>query len=75
MVFPLISVTADLRPSIKKNNHRAQKMVFPLISDTADLRPSIQTQLISDQALRKNAKSNQEASSENAALKDAAFHH
>ena len=30
---------------------------------------------ISDQALRKNAKSNQEACSENAALKDAALNH
>ena len=36
MVFPLISDTADLRPSIRKNNHRAQKMVFSLISHTAD---------------------------------------
>ena len=38
-------------------------MVFLLISDTADLRPSI----------KKNAKSNRKASSENAALKDAAL--
>jgi len=41
MVFPLISVTADLRPSIKKKQPPCSKIVFPLISDTADLRPSM----------------------------------
>ena len=42
MVFPLIPVTADLRPSIKKKQPQCSKIVFPLISDTADLRPSIE---------------------------------
>ena len=41
MVFPLISVTADLRPSIKTKQPPCSKIVFPLISITADLRPSM----------------------------------
>ena len=34
MVFPLISVTADLKPSIKKKQPPCSKIVFPLISNT-----------------------------------------